>query len=66
MIRDTEKVHVTSPMGTGIQVIGSMTIEQVKAFLFGLMAVNTRCDVHKCHAITCYGNQYITKYRKDS
>jgi hypothetical protein len=65
MARRTVKVRITLSMGITIQVIGSMTTEQVKAFSPGPTLIDTRYDVHEYHNIICCDNQYITKHRND-
>jgi hypothetical protein len=48
MAKRMEKARFTLRMETNIQVIGSMTTEQDKVFLPGLMAADTREIIHKC------------------
>jgi len=57
--KDMEKARFTTPVGRNIQVIGSMTIWQENALSLGLMVIDTRLDVHKCHTVIGCDNQHI-------
>jgi len=47
MGKNTEKVQWNLPMETHIEEFGCMMRKQIKAFLVGLAAIDTRSDVHK-------------------
>jgi hypothetical protein len=62
MARKAEKARFTMLVATSIQGIGSMTKEQVKVFILGLLAIVTSRDVHKSVVIIVGYDQCVIKH----